>query len=127
MAKTTISQLEHSFDIFFLSTLGRKVEMVNEKRDKGKELERKREKGTSGVCWRLRRFPAVRVSQLLCRPSLCQRENHGNDFASPLSWNWIHMPYNDPLFHICPNISLCWKEWSCWIFNLVSVVANHTP
>lgn len=81
--------------------------MVNEEKKKrqGKELERKGEReehlGSSGD-WR--RFPAVGVSQLLCRPSLCQRENHGNDFVAPQGWSWIHMPCNDSVASYCLNI-----------------------
>lgn len=86
---------------FFFSTLGREVEILNEKRDKGKswrERDRYEHLGSAGD-WG--------GSQLFSWPSLCQRENHGNDFAALQIWSWIHMPYNDSFASFSPNISLC--------------------
>ncbi|CAB1433274.1 unnamed protein product [Pleuronectes platessa] len=75
--RKTNSQLEHGVASFPVSHTG---DGEREKRQV-KEMERKGERGTSGVRWRPRRFPAVEVSQLLPRPSPCQRADHGNDFV----------------------------------------------
>lgn len=82
-----------------LSSLTGEAGRQNEKRDGGK-----RERGTSGVCWSLRRFTAVVLTF-----TVPGRGSHRSHFALVQLWSRVQTPLHS-LASWCVNICVCLKN-----------------